>query len=167
MCWELKKFRLTIGEEFCVQEMDLVACGTWNIIGLHLEKTKRVVPCVCLNLILLAPAYDEFGYNEHPEKISKFLCIKLTAIGTAMLKSSVTKSTHLERAVSFAFFTRCKRDLVYNERILKNLGWKLNHETCWNFFSILSSYQKSIPISNASAILQIFKGKFFWLEIGK
>ena len=27
--------------------------------------------------ITLGPAYNEFGYNEHPVSTSKFLCIKI------------------------------------------------------------------------------------------
>ena len=45
----------------------------------------------------LAPAYNEFGYNEQPAITSRFLCISLTA----MLKGSVT-ITPILQAVSFA-----------------------------------------------------------------
>ena len=45
--------------------------------------------------------YNEFCYNGHPVTISKYFCIKIIAKN---VKSSVTTSINLERAVLFAAF---------------------------------------------------------------
>ena len=51
------------------------------------------------------PAYNEFGYSEHPAILGRFLCIKI-------IDCDVKKSGYNEQFLSH-LFTRCKRDSVY------------------------------------------------------
>ena len=61
-------------------------------------------------VITLGPAYNEFGYNEHPAITSRFLC-------TILIDSNV-KRVRLQRAPTYNeqfllhLFTRCKRNPV-------------------------------------------------------
>ena len=62
-------------------------------------------------------AYNEFGYNAHPAITNRFVCIKIIK---AKFKSSVTMSSDLQRAVSFASFYSLKGDLMLH--------------VCWSIF---------------------------------
>ena len=55
---------------------------------------------------ILAPAYNEFGYNEHQAVTRRFLCIKIT-------DSNVEKFGYNDQFL-LHLFTHCKRDPVYN-----------------------------------------------------
>ena len=58
----------------------------------------------------LCPAYNEFGYNEHPAKTSRFLCIKITK----MLKICLQQAPICYEHLRLHLFTFCKRDQVYS-----------------------------------------------------
>ena len=65
----------------------------------------------------LGSAYNEFAHNEHLAYTSRFLCIKI-------IDCNVTKFGYKEQAVSFAFFTHCKRDPVYRDSISLSIHFR-------------------------------------------